>query len=430
MNRKNIMRWTLPVLVLVIAFGIVYLLVAAKPEVVEKKAEFPPLVVRVANVESAQTKWSSRFQGEVRAQTNIELVSEVTGKIVSVSRDFTEGGSFEAGEALAEIDGADYQVALQSAVAAVAEAQVALDIEMATAETRLREWKMLNKNNQQIANAKPLQLNRPQVQQAQARLDAAQAQLDAAKLNVDRTKIKAPFAGRVLSKKVGLGQFVSRGMGLGNVFASDVVEIRIPMTDTQLSELQLTMGFRASSFADSPEVKVFVDFAGQQQQWQGYLKAVDASIDNETRLVYATVVVNDPYVLGGDHQVPLAPGLFVEVEISSPQSIAGIGIPRDALRNGNRVYVFEDDKLFFRDVNVLVTSNQNVVVNSGLSAGDQVIISPVPSAYNGMAVEVKTLSEKGKDKEIAEAVTDEATEKTTEEVAEGEAETKQETGAL
>ena len=354
-----------------------------------KKPEFPPLVVRVVDAEPTQTTWSSRFQGEVRAQTNIELVTEVTGKVVAISNDFTEGGGFDAGETLVQIDSSDYTVALESAKAAVAEAQVAVDIETATAESRLREWKMLNKNDQQVPDAKPLQLNRPQVQQAKARLDAAKAQLDAAKLNVERTRIKAPFAGRVQTKGIGLGQFVSRGMSLGNVFASDVVEIRVPMTDTQLNELQLTMGFRADGPATSPEVKVLIVFANQQHEWQGYLKAVDASIDNETRLVYATVVVDNPYDLGDGHQVPLAPGLFVEVDINAQQALSGVRIPRDALRNGNRVYIFEDNKLLVRDVDVLVTSSLDVVVNNGLTEGEQVIISPVPSAYNGMAVEIK-----------------------------------------
>ena len=386
MSENKVFRFLLPVLVLAVAAGAVFVLQENKPEVVEEEVEFPPLVVTTAQVKRDQIRWKSLFQGEVRAQTNIELVSQVTGKVIEVSDQFIEGGQFEIGETLLKIDSADYQVALESAEAAVAEAQVALDIELATADIREREWAALK--GKKLSEAKPLQLNRPQVLRAKARLEAAQAQLAAAQLDLDRTQISAPFAGRVLNKSAGLGQFVARGSGVGRVFASDVVEIRIPMTDTQLAELELYMGYSGSPDS-SPNVRVFVGFGSHQHQWNGYLRTIDASIDTDTRLVYGTVAVEKPYQLNTDHQIPLAPGLFVDVEIDSAREIVGLRVPRDALRNDNRVYLVEDGELHIRDVSVLLTSENQVVLDAGISAEDQVVISPVPGAYSGMAVEIK-----------------------------------------
>ena len=63
-------------------------------------------------------------------------------------------------------------------------------------------------------------------------------------------------------------------------------------------------------------------------------------------------------------------------------------MPRLALRNKDKVYVINDDnELEIRTVEVLSTSEDRVLVVSGVIAGDRVVTSPVPNAVDGMAVE-------------------------------------------
>ncbi|NND00447.1 MAG: efflux RND transporter periplasmic adaptor subunit, partial [Gammaproteobacteria bacterium] len=272
----------LPVIVLLAAVAIVLILRLTSPEVVEEQNEFPPLVVEVAEASLDEEMRSSSFQGEVRAKTDIELVTQVTGRVVSVSNKFIEGGQFLPGEAILKIDDADFRVALKSAEAAVAEAKVELDIELASAETSKREWNDLVGDSLEKAN--PLRLNQPQVQRARARLDAARAQLSKARLDLSRTTISAPFAGRIMSKAAELGQFVARGSSVARVFSTDSVEIRIPMTDMQISELGLSLGQVPKD--QSLKAIVSTRFGAGRHQWEGYLKSIDASVDNDTRLLY------------------------------------------------------------------------------------------------------------------------------------------------
>jgi len=97
----------------------------------------------------------------------------------------------------------------------------------------------------------------------------------------------------------------------------------------------------------------------------------------------------------GARSVPLVPGLFVDVELASPQKIVGIEIPRSALRNGNQVYIYKDDTLELKPVKVVFTSEEFVIVNNNeqtaLSAGEQVIVTSVPGAHDGMAVTLPEL---------------------------------------
>jgi RND family efflux transporter MFP subunit len=385
--------------IIVGAFVLVAGMKALKPKPEEEKSQKPPLVVQTETATFEEQVVSSTFQGVVRAKTNIELVTQVTGKVTSVSSKFIEGGQFEAGETLVQIDDADYLVALRSAEANVASAQVDVDIELATAETNTREW--LDLQGKPIEEANPLRLNKPQIDRAKARLNAAKAELAAARLNYDRTKISAPFAGRIMTKTAELGKFMSRGASIGRVFATDSMEIRIPMTDVQIGELGVSLGYAAPA-AESKGVPATVSalFGIEQREWQGYLKNVDASVDNETRLLFATIVVEQPFAAQDGQAMPLVPGLFVDVELASPETLKGIQIPRAALRNGTQVYVMEDNVLRLKHVDVVYTSTEHVVVGDNeqttLSSGEQVITSSVPGAYDGMPIKLPEVIEPSK----------------------------------
>jgi len=393
MNTNGIKKIILPLLIILVGLGLAIGLYLAKPEAEEEKSEFPPFAVEVSPATFSQRAVSSNFQGEVRAKTDIELVTQVTGKVVSVSDNFIEGGQFKENEVLLKIDDSDFLVALKLAEASVASAQVDLDMELASAATNAREWRDLQ--NKPIEEASPLRLNKPQVDRASAMLEAAKAELAAAKLNYDRTKISAPFAGRIMTKTAALGQFMSRGNSVGRVFATNAMEIRIPMTDIQLGELGISLGYTFSADNQTPlTATVSANFGIQRHQWQGYLKNVDASIDNETRLLFATVVVDQPFVQSSQKSTPLVPGLFVDVELQSPQTMSGIEMPRNALRNGNQVYVVSNQKIRLHQVNVVFTSTDVVIVaddkNSTLKLGDQIVTSAVPGAYDGMPVKINT----------------------------------------
>lgn len=391
MNLKKYKSFFLGIGILGGAIAIVITLIALKPKPEEEESKKPPLVVRTAEAISKEQTVYSTFQGEVRAKTDIELVTQVTGKVMSISNKFIEGGEFAPGETLLQIDEADYQVALKSAEASVASAQVDLDVERATAATNAKEWQDLQ--GKPIEEANPLRLNKPQIDRANARLDAARAELAAAKLNYDRTKISAPFAGRIMKASAELGQFMSRGSSIGRVFATNTMEVRIPMTDVQISELGLSLGYSAQSAGvDGIPATVTTVFGDHRRSWDGFVKSVDASIDNETRLLFATVMVDKPFAQRGPTSIPLVPGLFVDVEIASPNKVNGLELPRTALRNGNQVYVYENDELKLKPVKVIYTSQEVVIVKHGvdgqLSLGEKVITSSVPGAYSGMPVKL------------------------------------------
>jgi len=380
---RNILKFVAPLMVLAAGASVVYALGEAK-ESPEKKEEAPRVLsLHVENARAEKVRLSVRTQGEVSAKTDINLIPQVSGRIISVSDNFAEGGAFTPGSTLIKIDDADYKLAVTRAESRVAEAGVTLEKELADARIKRKQWDEWVKDG----DPTPLALNAPQVARAQASLRAAQADMQSAKLNLARTEVSVPFKGRVMERKIGVGQYVTAGTLLGRVFATDKVEVRLPLTDGQLTELNLPIGFVAKD-AGGPAVSFSTHMGGKLHSWQGNIVRVNASVDQQTRLVYAIAEVEDPYGASADDAgMPLAVGLFVNASIRSVIPKDALVMSRDALRGKDKVYVIRDDKLEIRTVTVLSTSAEQLIIASGVEPGEQVVTSAVRSAYDGMAVQ-------------------------------------------
>lgn len=379
---KKLLKIITPVLVLVVSIGIVTALSAAKPAP-EKKEESQRLVsLYVDEVTSDEVTISVQAQGDVRPKTEIDLIPQVSGRIVGISESFAEGAEFSPGETLIKIDDTNYKLAVIRAEARVAEAHVAVQRELANAKIKEEHW--LDKRNS--GEPTPYALNKPQVMEAESKLLSAEADLQEARLNVARTEINVPFLGRVRDKSVGIGQYVTAGTLLGRVFSTDTVEIRLPLTDAQLEELNLPMGFMADAF-NAPVVQFTARVGNREHSWTGRIVRTHASVDQQTRLIYAIAEVEDPYGLGSDNGAPLAVGMFVHADIAGVNSQSAMVLPRLALRNTNKVYVINDEnRLEIRTVEVISTSEETVLVSTGVEVGDKVVTSSIPAAVDGMEV--------------------------------------------
>lgn len=373
----------LPVVLILgfIAALVAMFMFAPQPE--RANAEPRPVAVFAAPVENTNVTLTVTTQGEVRPLVQINLVPQVSGRIVYVNPNFIEGGFFEAGETLIRVDDADYRLAVTRAQAQVAQAQQALVREQAEADLAEAEWAELGEGQ-----ASSLTLREPQLAQARASLAAANAQLQEARLGLERTRISAPFAGRVRTKSVDVGQFVSPGTPLGEVFGTEAVQIRLPLTDNELSMLNIPVAFQATEDNPGPNVRVSAVLAGQSREWDARLVRTDSSIDTQTRVLYAIAQVDDPYgaaaEAGGS---PLPVGLFVDAEIEGREVANAYVLPRSALRGSDSVYVAQEGgTLGIRNVSVITSDPDRLVISGGVTADDMVVTSPIRAASDGMRI--------------------------------------------
>lgn len=379
---------------IVFFFGAVIVLMGSmRPKVETTVPEASAPIAFVKPVEYAPMTLTVSTQGEVAPRQEIVLSAEVAGRIRSVSPSFANGGVFKAGEVLVTIDDADYRLAVTRAKARVASAKQALAIEEAEAALAAKDYRELAGDGD-YSSPSVLALRKPQLAAAQADLAAAEADLTDAELSLSRTKIVAPFAGRVRSIDANAGQYVSPGAQLGQIFATEVAEIRLPLTDSDLAKLDLPFAFEADRVEEAPTVRLSAVVAGAERNWIGHIRRIDAAIDSSTRQISAIAEVEDPYGEGADDGFPLAFGLFVDAEILGPTIPRATMIPRLSMQSDGQVFVVTaEDRLEKRTPQIAAQAGEGLVAIGGVEAGALLVTSPVTSSVGS---QVRPLFEDGK----------------------------------
>jgi len=380
---ENRLKVILPFAILVVGGIIAVAMVKSRaPVPTRPTVEYAPLV-RVVEVQPEALRLKVYTQGTVKARTEANLVAEVAGTIVRVSRGFNSGSFFEKGDVLLEIDASDYRVAVATAEGSVAQAKVRLETEAAQGEVAREEWAQLG-----TGGDSPLATRELQLQEAQAALAAAEAMLEKARRDLARTKVRAPFAGRIRAKLADLGEYVAPGVPVASVYSVDFAEVRLPVPDADLAFLDLPEDYRGAAAQEpGPEVVLYADFAGKRHSWNGRIVRVEGEIDRASRMVNVVAQVEDPYGKREGHDpLPLAVGMFVEAEIMGSLIEHAIVVPRTALRGERVLVVDEEDSLRFRDVDVLRVDRGYAVIVGGLNAGDRVCVSTLEAVSDGMKV--------------------------------------------
>jgi len=372
-----------PVFILLVGIGGFAALSMLKPNPEKELQKTKAIPVLVTTPIVKPIRLQVLTQGEVQARTEIDVVPQVGGKIEYISKGFLEGGTFSNGEVLIRIEAADYDLRVVQAEATVAQAQQALVREQAEAAIASRDWDELG-----VGEASALTLRKPQLAQAQATLAAAQASLSDAKLQLARTSIYAPFSGRVRTKAADVGQYVTPGARLGRIFSTSVVDVRLPLTDVELTKLSLPLAFVATEENIGPRVELSATVLGKPRTWSGRITRTDSAIDPTTRVLFAFVEVQEPYGAGSDDGMPLLVGLFVQALVQGKDLPGALVIPRSALRGNNEVYLADGDKLRIIEVQVASSDRDVAIITAGLSKDAPVITSPVRGAVDGLAIEI------------------------------------------
>jgi RND family efflux transporter MFP subunit len=288
------------------------------------------------------------------------------------------GGFFGKGEPLLRIDRADVDTALARARASLARAEGEWEHAKATLDRRE------NLARQDIASSSQLDDARRSARVAEAVLEEAKAALRQAKRDVDRAELRAPFTGRVRQEHVDLGQFLSRGQSVATLYATDYVEIRLPIPDHELAYLSVPL-FGGETGGEGPQVTLKARFAGGDHQWSGRVVRTEGEIDTASRMVHVVARVEDPY--GGAGQVPLAVGLFVQAEIAGPVAQDVMEVPRSSLRNERELLVVDaEDRLLLHPVDLLRLDRDNALIRATLPEGTRICISPIDAFVPGMRV--------------------------------------------
>ena len=339
--------------------------------------------------------------GTVRPRWEIDLAPEVRGKIVAVSPNLQSGGHVSAGEVLVRIDPAEYENRVQQAEADVATQRVVLLQAEEEANIARAEYEQFRARESSRGNGasppSPLVLREPQLQAARAALVRAEAQLRDAELALSRTEVRSPFDGRVRNEVADVGRIVAPGQSLGQIYASDAVEVVVALSDDDAALIPNLWSLQAGDDDRSIPATVTIEYGARRFFWEGYVDRAETALDERSRTIAGVVRVPDPFGAGQAVEVdsetgaapPLLVGQFAQVAIDGVELAEYFILPRRALRLGDEVWVIAaDGRVQIVAVDVLQETDERLYVIGDFTDGQLVIVAGITVATNGMEVRV------------------------------------------
>jgi RND family efflux transporter MFP subunit len=386
-NRRMIqLRYVLtPIAIILLAIICLIIFAILSPKPAKKPVIIKAPLVEVREIERQNVRFVITSQGSVLPRTQTNLVSEVSGQIISVNNKFNVGGFFTKGEVLLTIDDSSYQVGLLQAQSRLDAAKAALVEEQARKDQAEDEWKLTGKS---VSDAPILALRLPQLQKAKADVKAAMADVADAELKLARTKITAPYDAIVKEKQVDIGQYVSMGSALAKTFAVDYAEVRLPIKQRDVGFLNLPKINQSEDQLSN--VEIFYQLSGTEHTWTSYLTRYEGEVDSRSRVHYVIAQVDDPYgVLSSNERKELRIGTFVNANISGKELSDIVVIPRDALHGASKLYLVDaDNKLHIQEINILRNDANYVYSRDSFSEEHRLVTTQMETPVEGMAVRI------------------------------------------
>ncbi|MEX0610197.1 MAG: efflux RND transporter periplasmic adaptor subunit [Balneolaceae bacterium] len=287
--------------------------------------------------------------GTIIANEEIELKSEVSGKITQIS--FEEGRSVNKGQLLLKINDSELKAQLQRANFR----------QNLAAERENRQAKLLDKGgiSQEDYDATLNELN---VLEAEVALIEAQ---------IDKTEIRAPFDGNVGLKYVSEGSYISPTTRIATLQSLDPIKIDFSVPER---------------YSSTVEVGNRLEFTvqGSEEQFEATIYAIEPRINNQTRTLSIRA-------LGENPDGVLLPGAFANLDLVLQEIDDALLIPTIAVipdLQGQKVFTYKNGKVVEKRVTIGIRTEDDVQITSGISAGDSVLTTGLLQVQDGAEVRI------------------------------------------
>ena len=361
-------------------------LVKTRPQAARSPVEPTRTLVEIMSAERSRESVKVIAMGTVIPAKTVMLQPEVSGRIIEQSPELAPGGRFRKGDLIARIDPRDYELAVEQEKAGVERAGFELRLEEGRQVVAQSEWKLLKSGIANTETGRELALRKPHLRKARADLAAAKSRLKLAELNVERTTIRAPFNALVQEEFIDVGQLVGPQTALAKLAGADRFWIRVSIPVEQLSFIRLPgAGGPEASKAEvvhrpGPELEI---------KREGRIVRLLGDLDPVGRMARLLVAVDDPLGLESRSGTPLLLGAYVRVTIEGKEFDDVCVLPRTALRDGNRIWIMDDeDRLEVREVTIVWEREDAVLIRHEFEEGTRIITSRIAVPVPGMKLHV------------------------------------------
>ncbi len=341
----------------------------------------PPPQVGVVNAEAAEVPLTRSLVGRLAPHFSANVTARISG--VLVKRDYAEGSTVKQGQILFEIDPAYYQTVLNNYLAALAQDQASYVYDRLTAE---RDHKLLpvgSVSQQTVDDADAIERS------AAARVQADAAAVQGARINLGYTKVSSPIDGIARQQQVTRGALVGAGTSdsgasgtlLATVDQIDSVYVNFTISAADLVTFRQAQSAGGVTLAQQDKTTVQIVLPnGSVYPQLGTLDFSDSAVNATTGAVNLRALVPNA-------QHELLPGLYVTLNVDFGRQRGVFLIPQQALQRDTvgafLLVVGAGGKVLRKDVSADDSQGNDWIVTSGLTAGDQVVVSGLQSIHEG-----------------------------------------------
>lgn len=317
---------------------------------------------------------------ELPGRTAAYVIAEVRPQVSGIvkRRLFTEGANVTAGQVLYEIDDSTPRADLGSAKAALARARAAAELARLNAAraSALAETDAVSRQDYESAVATH--------QQAQAEILAAEAAVARAEVTLSYTRVTSPIAGRIGKSSVTEGALVTANQAGALATVQQLAPIYVDVTQSSREWLELRRELDAGTLSRTETPVTIMLEDGTRYAHPGKLEFTEVAVDPATGAIALRITVPNPDNL-------LLPGMYVRAVIGTAVREQAVlvpqqGIARDPRGNTTAMIVSAEGMVELRPVHVSRTIGDQWLVESGLAAGDRVIVQGLQKIRPGMPV--------------------------------------------
>lgn len=320
------------------------------------------------------------FTGFVEAQQEANITANVSGKITS--KNFNGGDWVEAGQVLFSIDQRTYRANVLNAQADVASART----ELARLETDAQRYAKLYEQHAVSRQAYDLAL--AQRDQAQAAVKAREALLENAQISMGDTDVRAPFAGKISTSDLSVGNYVTAGQTVLATM-SNTNPVRIKFSISENEYLALAKAHTDAGVNSLQDLKLVLS-DGTVYEGSGAVDQVNREISGNTgALTLKARFSNDSNIL--------LPGMFARLQANAGTRKNAVLIPQRAVKEMlYKKFVFvigNDNKVDMREVTLGARVGKLWLVEKGLNGDETIVVEGIQKVNKGSEVKATAMTE-------------------------------------
>lgn len=383
-SKSTIITLIASALILISAIAGGAYIVKSTPEAKRQQRPRQAPLVEIQQLESTIEQVRIKAMGTVIPASELNLKTEVSGRVIAISNRFDLGNRVARGEKLLLLEPADYQLAVAQAESKVAEAAYNLILEKGNQEIALREWELYDNKDKASQQDKDLALRKPHRVKAQAEYKAAEAELTQAKLDLDRTVLYAPFNSMIITKSAEPGSYLSAQDSVATLVNTDRYWVQVSVPADQLSWIRIPQ--------DNEEEGSTVQISDGSNRKVGKVYRLLGDLEENGRMARLLVEITDPLDLKKpvEERIPLLLGKYVRVEIDGKMMENVVSISRSALHDGDKLWLMnEQQQLQITQADIIWKGSEQVFIRNVFPQNIRLITSNLSTPVSGMKVRTK-----------------------------------------